>query len=49
MVAEPATLPAMTVLGWTKTRTCRQPVQVLDNQAQSSRSATLVWARASRR
>src|SRR5262249_38787193 len=37
---------AMTVLGWTKTRTSRQPVQVRESHAHRRRSATLMRARA---
>ena len=40
---------AITVLGLTKTRTSRQPVQVRDSHAQRRRSATSIRARVERR
>ena len=36
----------MTVLGWTKTRTFRQPAHLRDSHAQRRRSATLMCPRA---
>jgi len=40
---------AMTVLGWTKTKTFRQPAHALDNHAHKKRSAIWVWTRGWRR